>query len=134
MGRQHIRNGDIEVRQEKTRTVLVIPMHANLVAVLEATAGEHLVLLTTKTGKAYAPNDLSDEFRSWCDAAGLPAECSLHGLRKAAARRLAEAGCSAHEIAAITGHRTLKEIERYTRSADQARLARQAIARKQDKA
>ena len=34
MGRQHIRNGDIEVRQEKTRTVLVIPMHANLVAVL----------------------------------------------------------------------------------------------------
>ena len=47
MGRQHIRNGDIEVRQEKTRTVLVIPMHANLVAVLEATASEHLMLLTT---------------------------------------------------------------------------------------
>jgi integrase len=129
MGRQHIRNGDIEVRQEKTRTVLVIPMHANLVAVLEATASEHLMLLTTETGKPYAPNDLSDEFRSWCDAAGLPSECSLHGLRKAAARRLAEAGCSAHEIAAITGHKTLKEVELYTKSADQVRLARQAIAR-----
>jgi hypothetical protein len=50
-----------------------------------------------------------------------------HGLRKAAARRLAEAGCSASEIAAITGHKTLAEVERYTRAADQERLARRAI-------
>ena len=127
MGRQHVRNGAIEVRQQKTKAVLEIPLHEDLLAVVEATPGE-LIFLTTKTGKPYAPNDLSDEFRSWCDAAGLP-ECSLHGLRKAAARRLAEAGCSAHEIAAITGHRTLKEIERYTKSADQVRLARQAMAR-----
>ena len=48
-------------------------------------------------------------------------------MRKAAARRLAEAGCSASEIAAITGHKTLAEVERYTRAADQERLARQAI-------
>jgi integrase len=129
MGRQHIHNGAIEVRQEKTRAILEIPLHPALVAVIEATTSDRLMLLTTKTGKAYAPNDLSDEFRLWCDTAGLPAECSLHGLRKAAARRLAEAGCSAHEIAAITGHKTLKEIERYTKSADQVRLARQAIAR-----
>ena len=36
-------------------------------------------------------------------------------------------------VAAITGHKTLKEVERYTRSAEQARLARQAIARQQNK-
>jgi len=41
----------------------------------------------------------------------------------------AEAGCSASEIAAITGHKTLAEVERYTRAADQERLARQAIER-----
>jgi integrase len=127
MGRQHIRDGILEVRQQKTGTVLEIPLHQVLLAVLEATPNEHLTLLTTKTGKSYAPNDLSDEFRSWCDAAGLPGECSLHGLRKAAARRLAEAGCSAHEIAAITGHKSLKEVERYTKSAEQLRLARQAV-------
>ena len=63
------------------------------------------------------------------DHADLPRRCVTHGLRKAAARRLAEAGCSAHEIAAITGHRTLKEIERYTRGAEQARLAAAAIRR-----
>ena len=48
---------------------------------------------------------------------------------KAACRRLAEAGCSANEIAAISGHATLREIERYTKAADQARMARNAMAR-----
>jgi len=43
---------------------------------------------------------------------------SGHGLRKAAARRLAEAGCTEHEIAAITGHASLREIARYTKAAD----------------
>jgi integrase len=61
--------------------------------------------------------------------AGLPERCVTHGLRKAAARWLAEAGCSTREIAAITGHATLREIERYTAKAEQARLARQAMAR-----
>jgi hypothetical protein len=50
-------------------------------------------------------------------------------LRKAASRRLAEAGCSANEIAAITRHATLKEVSRYTKEAEQERLARAAIAR-----
>ncbi|MGA8228695.1 MAG: tyrosine-type recombinase/integrase, partial [Xanthobacteraceae bacterium] len=55
--------------------------------------------------------------------------CVVHGLRKAACRRLAETGCSANEIASISGHATLKEVERYTRAADQARMARNAMAR-----
>jgi enterobacteria phage integrase len=61
--------------------------------------------------------------------AKLPARCKAHGLRKASARRLAEAGCSAKQIAAITGHKTLAEIERYTRQADQEILARQAMSK-----
>jgi hypothetical protein len=44
-------------------------------------------------------------------------------------RRLAESGSSAKEIAAISGHRTLKEIERYTAAADQVRLSKAAIAK-----
>ena len=55
--------------------------------------------------------------------------CSAHGLRKAAARRLAEAGCTAHEIGAITGHISLSELVRYTRAADQRRLAEAALAK-----
>ncbi|MGC1900229.1 MAG: hypothetical protein WA716_16205 [Pseudolabrys sp.] len=50
-------------------------------------------------------------------------------MRKAACRRLAEAGCTVHQIAAISGHQSLREIERYTKAVDQARLAREAMER-----
>jgi integrase len=53
--------------------------------------------------------------------------CTFHGLRKAASVRLAEAGCSPHEIAAITGHASLKEIVRYTNTVDRKRLAAAAM-------
>jgi integrase len=46
-------------------------------------------------------------------------------LRKAALTRLADAGKTVHQIAAVSGHKTLKEVERYTRTADQRRLARE---------
>src|SRR5262249_40485075 len=68
---------------------------------------------------------MSDAIRK----AGLPPYCKAHGLRKAAARRLAEAGCSAHEIMAVTGHKTLSEVERYTRAAEQERLNAAAMAK-----
>jgi integrase len=90
----------------------------------DATPAGHLTLLVTKTGKSYGGDDFSRRFRKWCDDAGLPPECSFHGLRKAALTRLANAGCTAHEIAAISGHKTLREVQRYTAAADQARLAR----------
>jgi integrase len=54
--------------------------------------------------------------RDWCDQANLR-HCSAHGLRKACAMALAEAGATAHEIASVTGHQSLEEIERYTRDA-----------------
>jgi integrase len=129
MGRQHIRNGVLSVKQQKTGAALAIPVHANLQAVLDATPGEHLTFLITATGKPYGGNAFSAQFRNWCDEAGLPKHCKPHGLRKAACRRLAEAGCSGNEIMAISGHATLKELVRYTKAADQARLARNAMAR-----
>jgi integrase len=130
MGRQHIRNGELFVRQSKTGAELLIPISDELMAILNAEAEQtsHLTFLITG-GRPYRPTDFSDQFRQWCREAGLPEGCTVHGLRKAASRRLAEAGCTPHEIATITGHRTLKEVERYTRAADQARLARLAMER-----
>ncbi|WP_074962614.1 tyrosine-type recombinase/integrase [Jannaschia rubra] len=46
--------------------------------------------------------------------AGLPNRASPHGLRKATRRRLAEAGCTPHEIMAISGHRSPAEVTRST--------------------
>jgi integrase len=52
-----------------------------------------------------------------------------HGLRKALLRRLVEHGGSAKEIAAISGHKSLGEVERYTAAADQRKLSAAAIAK-----
>ena len=129
MGRQHIRDGVLTVKQQKTGITLAIPVHPHLQTVLDATPSEHLTFLVTATGKPYGGNAFTEQFRKWCDAAGLPQRCKPHGLRKAACRRLAEAGCSANEIMAISGHATMKELVRYTKAADQARLARNALAK-----
>jgi integrase len=56
-----------------------------------------------------------------------PLGLSAHGLRKAMCRRLAEAGCSTKQIQAISGHATLKEVERYTKAVEQKRLAMSTI-------
>ena len=129
MGRQHIKDGVLTVKQQKTGVTLAIPVHPHLQAALDATPSEHLTFLVTVTGKPYGGNAFSALFRMWCDGAGLPKRCKPHGLRKAACRRLAEAGCSTKEIMAISGHATMKEIVRYTDAADQARLARNALAK-----
>jgi integrase len=128
MGRQHIRNGAIEVRQQKTGTTLAIPIHPDLQAALDAMPSNHLTFLTTGFGKPFTAAGFTNWFREACNAAGLPKGTSAHGLRKAACRRLAEAGCSANVIASISGHASLGEVARYTRAVDQARMARDGMA------
>jgi len=122
IGRQHIRDGSLHIRQVKTGVELTIPIHPALDAIIADTPNEHLTFLTTTFGKPFTAAGFGNWFREKCDAANLP-HCSAHGLRKATARMLAEAGCSEHEIGAITGHASLREIVRYTKAADQKRLA-----------
>jgi hypothetical protein len=43
--------------------------------------------------------------------------------QKGGMRRLAESGGTAHELMAISGHRTLSEVQRYTEEADRKKLA-----------
>ena len=141
MGRQHLSDclderlraqgvrHMLSIRQQKTGKPLVLPVRPNLQAVIDATPSEHLTFLTTATGGPYGGNYFSESFREWCDAAGLPERCKVHGLRKAGLRRGAEDGWSANELAAWSGHASLREVERYTRAADQARLARNALAK-----
>ena len=62
----------------------------------------------------------------WTEDAKLP-QCSAHGLRKACARRLAEAGATAHEIGAVTGYKTLALVQSYTEAAGREGMADSAI-------
>lgn len=128
MGRQHRTGDTIRVTQSKTGTQLTIALHPELGSVLDALPNDNLTYLTTMWGKPFTAAGFGNWFRDTCDAAGLAGR-SAHGLRKSAARRLAEAGCTTKQIAAITGHKSLTEVERYTASADQQRMAREAISR-----
>jgi enterobacteria phage integrase len=122
----------IRVAQRKTATKLTIPIHDDLQHLLATANESHSTILMTAYGQPFSVKGFGNMISVAICEAELPKRCKAHGLRKAAARRLAEAGCSANEIAAITGHKTLAEVERYTRAADQERLARQAIQKQSE--
>jgi integrase len=127
MGWQHVSQGRIAVRQSKTDERLRIPIHPELARVLEAAPRKQMTFLVTDYGKPFTPAGFGNWFGERCREAGL--RLNAHGLRKAAARRLVEAGCSVHEVMAITGHRTLSEVQRYTREVEQERMADAAVRR-----
>jgi integrase len=128
MGRQHIEGEMIRVRQEKTGAELQLPITTELAEAIAAVP-PGMTFLTNSYGAPWSPSGFGNWFREQCRAAGLPRNCLAHGLRKAAARRLADAGCTEHEIRAITGHASLREVQRYTRGANQKRLALSAVAK-----
>ena len=133
LGRQHIQGDLLVIDQGKTEggdeAHLEIPLHPKLREIIEATPTVGVkTFLVTHFGKPYTAPGFGNWFRELCDAAGCHG-VSAHGLRKATARRLAEIGCSALQIASITGHATLKEVQRYTRAADRKRLGREAMTK-----
>jgi integrase/recombinase XerD len=132
LGPQHVRNGRIKFRQAKNEhrnpIDIDIPLHPELEASIAATPSGHLTFLVTEFGRPFTPAGFGNWFRDQCDQANLH-HCSAHGLRKATAAALAEGGATTHEIAAVTGHMSLEEIERYTRAARKKKLADNAIAR-----
>ncbi len=119
----------IRLRQQKTGTSLVIPVHPSLKDILDVTPRVGVMILTTKTGRAFHPRVFSRDFFEAREAAGLPRDLSFHGLRHTAASRLAELGAGAPEIQAITGHKSLKLVEHYIRQANQEVQADRAIRR-----
>lgn len=117
----------IRVVQQKTETKLAIPLDRRLREILDATPRAHVTILNTVFGKPFTVDGFSQFLRDAIKAAGLPLDCQPHGLRKAAGRRLAEAGCTTKEIMSILGHKTMSEAQKYVDDADQARLAEAAI-------
>jgi integrase len=121
----------IRLVQQKTGVSLTIPVHPRLQSELTqwATVKTALTILTDPNGRPWHPPRLSQAFPAALARIGLSNDLNVHGLRKRAATALAEAGCSAHEIAAVTGHKTLEMVAHYTRPVDQHRLASAAVVR-----
>jgi enterobacteria phage integrase len=123
MTRSDIIGGRIRVVQDKARKGTTNEKAGPVVGM------HHLI--TDARGKPLSA--LTDVVEAAVRKAGLPERCVAHGLRKAALRRLAECGATTKQIAAVSGHRSLSEIERYTARADQAGLADSPIAKLPDR-
>lgn len=137
MGRQHVRNGLLSIIQQKTGQEAHIPLHSDLRAFLNALPIDNLGFLMTAQGRPFTPPGFTNWFRdtvaevtveeNGVKKRALPDGLSPHGLRKATCRRLAEAGCTPHQIMAISGNKSLAEVTRYTVAAGRKDLAALAI-------
>lgn len=133
LGPQHVRaDGMVEFRPVKNGRrnpkLLRLPMPPELRAALDATPHGRLTWLESEHGRPYTVESFGNAFRRWCREAGLP-HCGPHGLRKARAVERAHAGASEREMMALFGWSSAKEPTRYTRAAEQDRLATAAMRR-----
>ncbi len=122
-----ISDGTIRVVQQKTDAKLTIRIHARLAEVLAEAPRDHVTILNTEYGQPFTVDGFSGFMRDAITDAGLPLACQPHGLRHAAGRRLAEAGCTSKHIMSILGHKTMSEAEKYVSAANQEWLADDAI-------
>ncbi len=127
MKRADIADGAVHVIQEKTGAELWVPIHHDLQRAMKAYPAKGLTLIGDPNGRPIKRQALSRMMRAAIKEAGLPGRCVSHGLRKANARLLAESDSTEKQIAAVSGHKTLREIERYTKAASQKKMARAAM-------
>lgn len=106
-------------------TDTLLPMTRDALEALPAAPIKHLVV--TQFGKPFTVNGLGNRMRKWCDEAGLP-QCSLHGLRKAISRRIAESGATDAQGQAVTGHTKPETFQKYRATANRITLADDALS------
>ncbi|WP_231739334.1 tyrosine recombinase XerC [Novosphingobium sp. FSW06-99] len=125
--RDNIRGNEIVTAHVKGNNESTVPLLPTTRAALEALPAapiKHLV--TTQFGKRFTVDGFGNRVRKWCDAAGLP-DHSLHGIRKAVARRVAESGGTDAEGQAITGHKKAETFAYYRAKANRSTLAAKGI-------
>lgn len=136
-GRQHVSDGVMRLRPSKTRNStgieVVVPIHSELQAAIDAMPPRRaddgtapLAYLLTSHGKPFTVAGFGNWFRDQCVAAGVAFRA--HGLRKSIVIRLVRQGMAPHQIAAITGHKDLREIQLYADEYNREVAAQQAMA------
>lgn len=130
MNRADIVGDELHVIQQKTGAELHLPVVDQVKQALRAYPAKGLTLIGRADGRQMTRAGLTMFMATAIEQAGLPAKCVSHGLRKAGMRRMAELGYTVHQIAAWSGHKSLREVQRYTEAADQRRLARDAMGHK----
>jgi integrase len=126
--RDDIRDGRIMVDHAKDNNDASVPMMAATKAALDALPAAPIKhLIVTQYGKPFTVAGLGNRMRKWCDEAGLQ-HCSMHGLRKALARILAEHQATDAEGQAVTGHKKAVTFAHYRAKANRVRMADRAFS------
>ena len=130
-----IKDGGIALKQSKTGVELWIPLHAKLVAELDAVRAmqkswkvQPLTIVSKQNATAYTDDGFGTIWQR--EQVRLNIRLPFHGLRKNATVALFEAGCTPQEVQAITGHRTLQMVAHYGRGAEQKRMAKSAMEKR----
>jgi integrase len=125
LGWQNVRDGRISYRRGKTGGEVDLPILDELRDVLELVPNDRLLFLTHGADhRPYKPTTFGNWFKDQCAAEGLGLyDCQSHGLRKAGATRLANAGATEFEIMSFLGHKTPAEARTYTKKANRKTLA-----------
>jgi integrase len=105
-----------------------VPVLPALARALDAVPPGQPTYLVTEFGRPFAVAGFGNWFSDRCREAGLTG-CSAHGLRKAAAARLAEAGATEAELMAVFGWEKADMATLYTRAARRDRMAWDAMAK-----
>ncbi|RXR27716.1 hypothetical protein EQG66_11550 [Sphingobium fluviale] len=126
IGRQNRQDNLLILRHSKNKSDTVIPILPPLARALDAIEVQHLTYLVTAFGKPFTAAGFGNWFGERCEMAGLP-HCTAHGLRKAMARRLAEAGVSTLEGRAVTGHKSDAMFAHYAKKANDKIMAHRAL-------
>lgn len=121
-----IKDGGIRVKQAKTGAELFIPIHPTLAAELRDVAKLGLAIVGRQDGRPYTDSGFNAVWRREKARLGLRG-VQFHGLRKNAVAALYEAQCTPQQVQAITGHASLEMVAHYGKSANQKRMAAQAI-------
>lgn len=129
MGAANLRNGAITYARGKTggRVELPLALLPDLAHELALHPAHGAFFVTRGDGQPYTVAGFGNAFRDWTRAAGLPNECSLHGLRKHGATRLAERGATEWQIMAFLGHGSPSEARRYVAKANRATMVADAL-------
>lgn len=124
LGRQHVRDGLITIRMEKTGEEVVLPLLPILAESIEATQTGDLAYLVGERGQPWTKESFGNWFKTACVAAKCPG--TAHGLRKAGATRAAENGATEKQLMALFGWTSGRMATHYTRKASQKRLAKES--------
>lgn len=132
-GPAHVRKGKVDHVQEKTGKTIKLPIAPQLREAIDAMPAVGLeAFLVTEAGKPFSKAGFGNWFRDRCDEAGLY-HCAAHGLRKAIARRLAQARATQQQIKAVGGWSNDAQVRIYTADAEQELLADDAFERLAEK-